>query len=425
MFCVVNDLHTFSDALAHTARLSFPLGETDAGEIVCADLADISHLLIAGASGTGKSIFINSLLLALIANNSEENLRLILCDTKMVELSMFNEVPHLLLPVCTNVEMIHRALQWVANETERRLRDFSTAGKKSLSSYNDYTWEKFIADTGLPQIVVVVDDFASALLEQPEMANSIRTILLNGRTTGVHLILSTQTPTWKAAKSISTLFRQKILFPVASKAESTTLIGSPAAFSVGGCGEAIYSNGRLLTRVKSILADAETSAGIIEKAKASEPLYSGEATRGIERLVDKEAAAKSMLYEAVSDYDELLPAAIDVVLEVGQASVSILQRRLKLGYGRAARLVDQMEENGIVGHFEGSMPRQLLITREQWQEMQCRQPLVRDGQNAEDGTAHREAEVGEIKNTDNEVPCGETKHSKEYKHRILNVLFGR
>lgn len=419
---------------------------------MCADLTDVSHLLVAGASGTGKSVFLNSLLLSLISNNGPESLRLVLCDTKFVELSAFNGVQNLLVPVCSDAWRIHGSLQWAASETVKRLRDFSTAGKKNLSSYNDYTWEEFIADTGLPHIVVVVDDFASALLEQPEMADCIRTILLNGRTTGVHLIFSTQTPTWKAAKGISTLFRSKILFPVASKAESVALTGSTAAFSTGGCGDAVYSNGRLLSRVKSFLADSDTSYRIIEKAKASGPLYSEEAIRGIEQFVDRKAA-KHLPHEYDAGYDELLPAAIELVLEIGQATAAMLQRRLNLGYGRAARLVDQMEEKGVVGPFEGSRPRQLLITKEQWQEMQYRQFLQRDKQEAADNNAaadnghiepaesieyigdfiaeHEcEAESAitdskETTNTQNEVPYVEANHSKGHKRRILDFLLGR
>lgn len=374
-----------------------------------ADLTDVSHLLVAGASGTGKSVFLNSLLLSLISNNGPESLRLVLCDTKYVELSAFNGVQNLLVPVCSDAWRIHGALKWVASETIKRLRDFSTAGKKNLSSYNDYTWEEFIADTGLPHIVVVVDDFASALLEQPEMADCIRTILLNGRTTGVHLIFSTQTPTWKAVKGISTLFRSKILFPVASKAESVALIGSTAAFSAGGCGDAVYSNGRLLFRVKTFLADSDTSSRIIEKAKTSGSLCSEEAMRGIEQFEGGDVAAKSFPHD-----DELLPAAIDVVLEVGQASVSMLQRRLKLGYGRAARLVDQMEEKGIVGPFDGSTPRQLLITKEQWKRAQNTLTYASGSQ-----------EIEETINTDNEVPYVEAKHSKGHKRGIFDILLGR
>lgn len=443
-------MHNFSDALKQTEGLCFPLGETERGEIMYADLADISHLLVAGASGTGKSVFINSLLLSLISNNGPENLRLILCDTKIVEFSAFNGIRHLLFPVCANANLIYGALQWAANETEKRLRDFSTAGKKSLSTYNDYTWEEFVSDTGLPQIVVVVDDFASALLEQPEMANSIRTILLNGRTTGVHLIFSSQTPTWKMVKGISTLFRSKILFPVASKAESTALIGSTAAFSVGGCGDAVYSNGRTLSRVKSFIADAEVSSGICESAKSTGPIYSEEIMRKVEQLSAKRTA---LPYEDDTGYDELLPAAVDFVLGIGQASVSMIQRRLKLGYGRAASLVDQMEEKGIVGPFDGSRPRQLLITKEQWQEMQYKQSLLQDtqepecnnatvGENlskpegptsyieepmseplseAEDITADSE----ETTNIQNEVPYVETEHGKGHKRRILDFLLGR
>lgn len=446
-------MHSLSQVLAHTAGLCFPLGETDTGEIVCADLADISHLLVAGASGTGKSVFINSLLLSLISNNGPENLRLVLCDTKMVELSVFNRVSNLLIPVCTDAMKIHGALRWIAHETENRLRAFSAAGKKNLSSYNDYTWEEFVSENGLPQIVVVVDDFASALLEHPEMADSIRTILLNGRTAGVHLIFSTQTPTWKAVKSISTLFRSKILFPVASKAESTALIGNTAAFGLSGCGDAIYSNGRSLTHMKSFIADFETSSNIIEKAKVPEPHYSEDTIRTIEENIVGEIDAHAQDTVDGTGYDELLPAAIEVVLDVGQASVSTLQRRLKLGYGRAARLVDQMEEMGVVGPFEGSKPRLLLITKKQWQEMQGARALSGDTEEIESKTdsfaesyddepecpdeldcstddPSEEAEnfvidSEEIISTDYEVPYGKTKHGKGYKHRILDFLFGR
>lgn len=207
----------------------------------------------------------------------------------------------------------------------------------------------------------------SALLEQPEMADSIRTILLNGRTTGVHLILSTQTPTWKSAKSISTLFRAKVLFSVSDKAESKAMINNCDAFALGNVGDAIYSNGTSSRRIHTYYPDESVSAEIISKSKAQFTEYFDIASDFLRQTPDAEIGCTQINHEP---YDELLPDAIEVVLEQGQASVSMLQRRLKLAYSRAARIVDQMEEKGVIGPFEGSKARQILITKEQWHEMQ-------------------------------------------------------
>ena len=353
-------MYTYLDALNKTKNLSFPVGEDENGKILCTDLISISHMMISGATGTGKSVFLHTVLSALLSQNSPNMLRILICDTKIVEFCAYNGLPHLLSPVVTDPQKIVTLLDWANFEIKKRLNVMASEKIKSISSYNDHAWESF--EDELPRIVIVLDDFSSVLLSSPEAEDKIKNIILYGRSTGVHLIAVSQTPTWKRAKQISLLFTTKVLFSASSANQSKLLIGKRGAETLGPCGEAFFSqNGAIPVRIKTIMAKENELSDLLGKVRLScPPQY--------EESVFENIEASIVASDKMNDWedDELLPHAIDVVVDTGIASVSMLQRQLKLGYSRAARLVDQMEERGIVGPFDGSKPRQVLVTKEQW-----------------------------------------------------------
>ena len=301
-------------------------------------------------------------------------------DPKMVELAPYNGIPHLLIPVVTDPKKAAGALQWAVFEMMKRYKTFSENGVKKLEEYNKLAAVREDLEK-LPSVVVVIDELADLMLvAAKEVEESICRVAQMGRAAGVHLVIATQRP---SADVITGLMKanipSRIAFAVASSLESRIILDTTGAEKLVGKGDMLYAplgEGKP-TRVQGCFISPEEIEDVVSYVKESgEANYSQEVIAQIEQSVQekenkggKGASAAAADTES-SDEDELLPAAVDVVLETGQASVSMLQRRLKLGYSRAARLVDQMEERGIVGPFEGSKPRQLLITRAQWDEMQ-------------------------------------------------------
>ncbi len=303
----------------------------------------------------------------------------------MVELGIYNGIPHLLIPVVTDPKKAAGALQWAVSEMMKRYRAFSEVGVRDLASYNSHA-AKTEGMTKMPQVVVVIDELADLMLvAAKEVEESICRVAQMGRAAGMHLIIATQRP---SADVITGLMKanipSRIAFAVASALESRIILDTQGAEKLVGRGDMLYfplGSGKPL-RVQGCLISDEEVASVVEFVKrGSQAEYDEEIIHEIEQhAAEKDKQGKgvggSAPEEVGDDYDELLPAAIEVVVDTGMASVSMLQRRLKLGYSRAARLVDQMEEKGIVGPFEGSKPRQLLITKEQWQEMQFKQGMV-------------------------------------------------
>ena len=366
------------------SKVSFAVGKDIGGNCIVGNIAKLPHMLIAGTTGSGKSVCTNSLIVSLLYKATPDEVRLIMVDPKMVELGVYNGIPHLLIPVVTDPKKAAGALQWAVNEMMKRYRAFSEVGAKDLASYNNHA-RKEGRDT-MPQIVVVIDELADLMLvAAKEVEESICRVAQMGRAAGMHLIIATQRP---SADVITGLMKanipSRIAFAVASALESRIILDTTGAEKLVGRGDMLYfplGSGKPL-RVQGCLISDEEVASVVEFIKRqSTAEYDEEVIHEIEQhAAEKDKQGKgvggSAPEEVGNDYDELLPAAIEVVVETGQASVSMLQRRLKLGYSRAARLVDQMEEKGIVGPFEGSKPRQLLITKEQWQEMQFKQGLV-------------------------------------------------
>ena len=375
---LIRDVIESREFTEHKSKVAFALGRDIGGRNIVGDIERLPHVLIAGTTGSGKSVCTNSLIVSLLYKSTPDEVRFIMVDPKMVELAPYNGIPHLLIPVVTDPKKAAGALQWAVFEMMKRYKTFSEHGVKKLEEYNRLARASEDLET-LPSVVVVIDELADLMLvAAKEVEESICRVAQMGRAAGMHLVIATQRP---SADVITGLMKanipSRIAFAVASSLESRIILDTTGAEKLVGKGDMLYAplgQGKP-TRVQGCFISPEEIERVVEFVKQSgEAHYSDEVMAKIEESIqEKEKGGKGASAapaDAGEEEDELLPAAVEVVLETGQASVSMLQRRLKLGYSRAARLVDQMEERGIVGPFEGSKPRQLLITREKWQEMQ-------------------------------------------------------
>ncbi len=361
------------------SKLSFAIGKDIGGNAIVGNIAKLPHLLIAGTTGSGKSVCINSLILSLLYKSTPDEVRMIMIDPKMVELGIYNGMPHLYVPVVTDPKKAAGALQWSVVEMLKRYRLFSEVGVRDLAGYNAYQRRHELPT--LPQVVIIIDELADLMLvASKEVEESICRVAQMGRASGMHLVIATQRP---SADVITGLMKanipSRIAFAVSSALESRIIIDQSGADKLIGQGDMLYCPlgiGKPIRVQGAFVSDEERERVVEFVKKDAEATYSDEILAEIEKAAvtkgDKGAKAESddAAAEPGSDYDELLPDAVDVVLELKQASVSSLQRKLKLGYSRAARIVDQMEELGVVGPYEGSKPRKVLITRQQWQQMQ-------------------------------------------------------
>ena len=372
----VVESRTFTE---HKSPVAFAVGKDIGGSCIVGDIGKLPHVLIAGTTGSGKSVCTNSLIVSILYKSTPEEVRFIMVDPKMVELAPYNGIPHLLIPVVTDPKKAAGALQWAVFEMMKRYKLFSEHGVKDLAGYNALARQDEELKT-MPTVVVVIDELADLMLvAAKEVEESICRVAQMGRASGMHLIIATQRP---SADVITGLMKanipSRIAFAVASSLESRIILDTTGAEKLVGKGDMLYAplGAGKPTRVQGCFITPEEIERVVGFVKTTgEAEYSREVMDKIEQAVkekEKGGGGKTSAEpaEAQEDGDELLPAAVEVVLETGQASVSMLQRRLKLGYSRAARLVDQMEERGIVGPFEGSKPRQLLIDKAKWQELQ-------------------------------------------------------
>ena len=375
---LIRDVLETRDFTENPSKVAFALGKDISGKCIIGNIAKLPHVLIAGTTGSGKSVCTNSLIVSLLYKSSPEDVRFIMVDPKMVELAPYNGIPHLLIPVVTDPKKAAGALQWAVFEMMKRYKLFSEHNVKDLAGYNALAKTTDELEH-LPSVVVVIDELADLMLvAAKEVEESICRVAQMGRAAGVHLVIATQRP---SSDVITGLMKanipSRIAFAVASSLESRIILDNSGAEKLIGKGDMLYAPlgiGKPI-RVQGCFISPEEIERVVDYVKSTgEADYSDEVMRKIEESVQEKdkggkSAAPAPQDEDSGEADELFPAAVDVVLELGQASVSMLQRRLKLGYSRAARLVDQMEEKGIVGPFEGSKPRALLITKEQWQEM--------------------------------------------------------
>ena len=365
------------------SKSSFAVGKDISGSCIVGNIAKLPHMLIAGTTGSGKSVCMNSIIISLLYKASPDDVKLIMVDPKMVELGIYNGIPHLLIPVVTDPKKAAGSLQWAVTEMMRRYKAMSDAGVRDLESYNSIV-EAEEEGTKLPQVVVIIDELADLMLvAAKEVEESICRIAQMGRAAGIHLVIATQRP---SADVITGLMKanipSRIAFSVASAMESRIILDTQGAEKLVGRGDMLFApigNGKPLRVQGCFVSDGEVEA----VATYVKDNYITNYDQTVMDEIEKKAAQTGNGKATASDPepsademggDEMLPAAVDVILETGQASVSMLQRRLKLGYARAARIVDEMEEKGIVGPFQGSKPRTILVTKEQWEAMKGGQP---------------------------------------------------
>ena len=358
------------------SKCSIGLGKSIDGNCVVGNIAKMPHLLIAGTTGSGKSVCMNSIIISLLYKAGPEDVKLIMVDPKMVELGIYNGIPHLLIPVVTDPKKAAGSLQWAVTEMLRRYKMMSDLGVRDLESYNSIV----TAEEGgqkLPSVVIIIDELADLMMvAAKEVEDSICRIAQMGRAAGMHLIIATQRP---SANVITGLMKanipSRIAFSVASAMESRIILDTMGAEKLVGKGDMLYApigSGKPLRVQGCFVTDTEVEAvaGYVKENYVAD--YNQEVLKEIEKQAAQTGKKSGSAQEPAPsqeelDGDEMLPAAVDIILETGQASVSMLQRRLKLGYARAARIVDEMEEKGIVGPFQGSKPRSILITKEQWE----------------------------------------------------------
>ena len=368
------------------SRISFAVGKDIGGSRIIGDIGKLPHMLIAGTTGSGKSVCMNSLIISLLYKAKPDEVKLIMVDPKMVELGVYNGIPHLLIPVVTDPKKAAGALQWAVTEMMRRYRMMADAGVRDLESFNKIA-ESSDEFEKMPQIVVVIDELADLMLvAAKEVEESICRVAQMGRAAGIHLVIATQRP---SADVITGLMKanipSRIAFAVASAMESRIILDTAGAEKLVGKGDMLYAplgQGKPKRVQGCFITDDEVQSVVDFIKKNDAAQYSEEIQADIERRSAQSgkgggtAASAAMDEPETGDGDEMTPAAVEVLLETGQASVSMLQRRLKLGYARAARIMDELEEKGIVGPFEGSKPRQMLITREQWEQMKNGTPIA-------------------------------------------------
>jgi S-DNA-T family DNA segregation ATPase FtsK/SpoIIIE len=346
------------DFQASGTRLTFALGQDVAGAAVAVDLAKMPHLLIAGATGSGKSVMVNALITSILCNATPDDVRMILMDLKRVELAGYNDLPHLLVPVITEPERAKAALKWAVGEMENRYRRFAGATARNLKAFNDSRVDP--ADR-LPYIVIVIDELADLMMrEGKNVEDPIVRLAQKARATGIHMVLATQRPSVNVVTGlIKANFPSRIAFAMASQIDSRTILDAPGAEDLIGRGDMLYqpSDQPKAKRHQGVfVSDAEIARVTTHWRSQLEdgPRYDmsivtsdEESTGSVDDLADEEA-------------DRLLPEAVNVIREYDRASASLLQRRLKIGYARAARIIDQLEARGYIGAFDGSTARVVL-----------------------------------------------------------------
>lgn len=342
--------------------LTFCLGKDVAGKSIVADLSSMPHLLIAGATGSGKSVCVNALITSILYKSPPSQVRLLMIDPKVVELSSYNGIPHLLIPVVTDPRKAAGALGWAVQEMTNRYKLFADNNVRNIESYNKLM-EGESAEKVLPKIIIIIDELADLMMVAPnDVEDCICRLAQMARAAGMHLVVATQRPSVDVLTGvIKANIPSRISFAVSSQIDSRTILDMSGAEKLLGKGDMLFypvgeSKPQRIQGAFVSEKEVEQVVGYIKKKSSSE--YK-------EDIIDEIENKGGDLSEA----DELLPQAIETVLETGQASISLLQRKMRIGYNRAARLIDSMEERGIIGGYEGSKPRQVLISKKEYEDM--------------------------------------------------------
>ncbi|MCQ2479595.1 MAG: DNA translocase FtsK, partial [Clostridia bacterium] len=361
------------------SKLAVAIGKNITGESIICDIAKMPHLLVAGTTGSGKSVCLNSMIVSILYNSTPDEVKLLMIDPKQVEFTVYNGIPHLLVPVVADPKKAAGALGWAVTEMLKRYKMFSEKNVRDIKGYN----RMVRAEGGelMPQIVIFIDELSDLMMAaRKEVEDSICRLAQMARAAGMHLVIATQRPSVDVITGvIKGNIPSRIALSVSSQVDSRTIIDQSGAETLLGNGDMLYAPIGVSKPVRvqgCFVSDSEVEnvVNFIKAQKDGEITYDDSVNEAIEMNAKEVGEKKKVVVSGDSDDgdeggDEMLPKAIEVVVESQMASTTLLQRKLKLGYARAARLMDSLEERGIVGPFEGSKPRKVLISREQWMEM--------------------------------------------------------
>ena len=369
---VLRDILESREFQSSASPVTMALGKSINGKVIVTDLAKMPHMLIAGATGSGKSVCINDIIVSLTYKSSPADLKMLLIDPKMVELGIFGALPHMLIPVVTDVKKAAGALRWAVNEMMTRYKKFSVVSARDITRYNDL---QDLPENRLPKIVVIIDELADLMLVAPEeVEDAICRIAQLGRASGIHLIVATQRPD---ATVITGLIKANIpsrcAFAVSSGTDSRIILDTMGAEKLLGRGDMLFHpNGAAKpTRLQCAFISDKEVEKVVDyfKKRKKLPEFDKEIVESV-AAIEKSGPSGGAFGEGKQE-DELLGEAVRIVLDNGQASISMIQRRLRVGYARAARLVDMMEQHGYVSGFDGSKARKVLIKRSEYEALFC------------------------------------------------------
>ena len=377
----MRELVTSREFLNAKSKLSVILGRDIAGNVQVTDLAKMPHLLIAGSTGSGKSVCINSFIISLLYKSSPEEVKLLMIDPKVVELGIYNGIPHLLVPVVTDPRKAAGALNWAVTEMLKRYQMFADNNVRDLHSYNRLIKAKLKTATDeekdelevLPQIVIIIDELADLMMVAPnEVEDAICRLAQMARAAGMHLVIATQRPSVDVITGIiKANIPSRIALAVSSQVDSRTILDTSGAEKLLGRGDMLFSpiGSQKSTRIQGcFVSDKEIESVIDFVKKSKEQDYDSNIMDEIEKNAVIDAKDKNKNSDLDEGEDPMINEAIDCIMEFGQASTSFLQRKLRLGYARAGRIMDQLESRGVVGPSNGAKPRQILLSQQRWQE---------------------------------------------------------
>ena len=361
---------------ASKSKLTAALGKDISGNSCVTDLAKMPHMLIAGATGSGKSVCINSIIISLLYKSTPDEVKLLMVDPKVVELGVYNGIPHLLIPVVTDPRKAAGALGWAVTEMLKRYKMFADNGVRDIQGYNRMAGKDQEIQK-MPQIVIIIDELADLMMVAPnEVEDAICRLAQMARAAGMHLIIATQRPSVDVITGIiKANIPSRVAFSVSSQVDSRTILDGGGAEKLLGQGDMLYYpvGASKPQRLQGCFVSDKEVEHVVDFIKNKQvAAYDEEIINDIEKLAVQEKSNDKGSGGGFDDEDEMLNPAIECVVEAGQASTSFLQRKLKLGYARAARIMDMLEERGIVGPFEGSKPRQVLMSKTTWLEKQMR-----------------------------------------------------
>lgn len=364
----LRDVLDSPEARKAQSKLAVALGKDNAGKLVIADIAKMPHVLIAGATGSGKSVCINTIIMSIIYRSTPDEVRLILIDPKVVELSVYNGVPHLLVPVVTDPKKAASALNWAVLEMTERYQKFAERGVRDIRGYNNNLKD---GEKPLPQIVVIIDELADLMMVAPgEVEDAICRLAQLARAAGIHLVIATQRPSVNVITGvIKANIPSRIAFTVASQVDSRTILDSAGAEKLLGRGDMLFfpqGVGKPQRVQGANITDEEVNA-VTEFIKSQhEAVYNPDILEQMENAEQSDAEKED---KKDDECDPLLSQAVEIAVELGQVSISMLQRRMRIGYARAGRIVDEMTQRGIIGAADGAKPRMLLISREEFKRL--------------------------------------------------------